>query len=495
MNTTLVLVALIVFAFVVSRLLHRYAERWALVSGIEYVFVGVLIGPMTPLGLLGTETIQSLDLLITLLLGLLGFMVGLHARDSLRRFEHFLAGSLSALVVVAVVALACLALVEWIDPRYVADPDPLLAIPVFADDTHLYQIWASEEALWMALSLGAAAAVASSTAVIAASERWRAVGAPVTLLHDLAAAGQVLAVLVFGLALAGDRAVEAADTYSLSLAEWAMLIAAAGAVTGLLFTIFIGGAEDDLRMYVATIGVVIFAAGIGDALGVSPLFVNLVAGLTVAATSPHSDHLRDNLAQLKHPTAVLLLVFAGISWTPVSGWMWLVPLAYLLLRVGSRLVATHWAVATFTHGVEFRRLGGGLLGQGPLAAAIALSYAQDHRETGGIVLTAVLVPMLISDLFAVRTLRRVLANAGAIRPRPKLRSDADEDGEPVTPIAEIVAEATAVTEAEPTPPPADGAPGEPTAPPGKNFAPDGTGEEGVRHEAPSEVPTKPGGEP
>ncbi|EDM80017.1 hypothetical protein PPSIR1_20359 [Plesiocystis pacifica SIR-1] len=433
MNTTLVLVALLVFAFAVSRLLHRYAERVAMVSGIEYAVVGALIGPQAPHGLVGPEMLEALDLLITLMLGLLGFMIGLHARQAMRRFEHFLAGSLSGLIVCGVVAAACLGLFQWIEPSHLADPDPLIVVPVFADDSHLYELWASGEALWLALTLGAAACVASTTGIQNAALRWRAEGPPVTLLHDLAAAGQVIAVLVFGLALAGDRAVIAAGDYGLSIAEWAMVIAVAGGLTGLLFTIFISGAEDDLRLYVASIGVVIFAAGIGDALGVSPLFVNLVAGITVAATSGHGDRLRANLDQLEHPTSVLLMVFAGMSWSPVRPLMWLIPAAYLLLRLGTRLWATRLAVSTFTQGVEFRRLGPGLLGQGTLAAAIALSYAQDHPATGGVVLTAVLVPMLISDLFSSRSLRWVLANAGAIRPRTQLHERDDEPEIDVTP--------------------------------------------------------------
>jgi Kef-type K+ transport system membrane component KefB len=424
-NTTLVLVALIVSAFVVSRLLHRYAERVALVSGIEYAVVGVLIGPLMPFGLIAEETLKSLDLLVTLLLGLLGFMVGLHAREALRRFEHFLAGSVAGLIVALTVSVVTLALIQWLQPVYLQDPTPMFAIPVWTDGVRLYQLWASEDALWLALTLGAAAAIASSTAIQSVTERWRAEGPPVVLLRDLASAGQVMAILLFGFALAGDRAVEAAGDYGLSLVEWAGLTAFAGALTGLLFTIFIGGDEDDLRLYLATLGVVIFAAGIGAALGVSPLFVNLVAGLTVAATSPHGDHLRDNLDRLKRPASTLLLVFAGIAWRPVSGWMWLIPAAYLIARVGSRLLASRFAVSTFVHGAEFRRVGGGLIGQGSLAAAIALSYAQGHPERGHIVLTAVLVPMLITDIFAVSTLRRVLANAGAIRPRADVRATAE----------------------------------------------------------------------
>src|SRR5690606_8640334 len=322
-----------------------------------------------------------------------------------------------------------LGLLQWLQPIYLADPDPLVEIPVWTDGTRLYELWASGDALWLALTLGSAAAIASSPAIEAAAERWRAEGPPGILLRDVASAGQVMAILLFGLALAGDRAVEAAGDYGLSLVEWAGLTALAGALTGLLFTIFIGGAEDDLRLYLATLGVVIFAAGIGAALGVSPLFVNFVAGLTVAATSAHGDHLRDNLDRLRRPASILLLVFAGIAWRPVSGLMWLIPAAYLVTRVGSRLIASRFAVSTFVHGVEFRRVGGGLIGQGSLAASIALSYAQGHPQRGHVVLTAVLVPMLITDLFAVRTLRRVLANAGAIRPRADVRTEPEPEPE------------------------------------------------------------------
>ena len=68
MSTTLTLVALLVFAFAVSRLLHRYADRLAMVSGIEYVVVGVLVGPLSPFGLVEAATWAQLELLVTLLL-------------------------------------------------------------------------------------------------------------------------------------------------------------------------------------------------------------------------------------------------------------------------------------------------------------------------------------------------------------------------------------------------------------------------------------------
>ena len=429
-STTLILVGLIALAFVGSHFLHRSAERWGLVSGIEYALVGVMIGPVSPFGDLVTDDmLQSLDLLISLLLGLLGFMVGLHARQALREFEHFLAGSMAAVIVAVVVGLSCLGLVQFIDPSYLSVEDPIVEYAVYADDASIYEVWAAEDALWLALTLGAAAAIASSTAIAATVKRWRAEGPPVDLLRNLAIAGQVVAIILFGVALSGDRAVDEASRFDWSLVEWSFWITVAGALTGLLFTVYIRNDEDDdLRLFLTTVGVVIFAAGIGAALGVSPLFVNLVAGLMVAATSVHRDRLRTKLQALVHPVSVLIMVFAGIAWRPISGWMWLIPLAYLLTRVAAQLFASRFAVSAFVHGVELRSVGGGLIGQGALAAAIALSYAQGHPERGPIVLSTVLVSMLVTDIIGGQTLRRVLANAGAIRPRAQLE-DEDEAAE------------------------------------------------------------------
>src|SRR5690242_17354274 len=133
---------------------------------------------MMPWGLIGEDTLSSLELLISLLLGLMGFMVGLHAREALRRFEHFLAGSVAALAIALVVGVAMLGLLQWLEPAYLDDPAPLLAIPVWTDGARLYQVWAADEALWVALTLGAAAAIASSSAIRAATERWQAEGPP-----------------------------------------------------------------------------------------------------------------------------------------------------------------------------------------------------------------------------------------------------------------------------------------------------------------------------
>ena len=169
------------------------------------------------------------------------------------------------------------------------------------------------------------------------------------------------------------------------------------------------------RIFLATLGLVTFASGVGSALGVSPLFINLLAGVSVSALSPHAERISQELQRLKHPMYVLLMIFAGILWSSVSGWAWLLPLVYVGARFASLwlwLALTDRAVlpsATFVP-----RLGQGLLGQGIFAVAIAINLALRVGDRAGIVLNTVLFGVLSSDLFPGRRLRSVLADAGEL---------------------------------------------------------------------------------
>jgi hypothetical protein len=250
-------------------------------------------------------------------------------------------------------------------------------------------------------------------------------------LQSLGAAGQVAAVLAFGVAMAGSRASVSAEALGMTVTEWSVLTIAAGAASGVLFTVFIGRDDDSMRLLVATVGAMTFSAGIGTALGVSPLFVNLIAGALVGLTSPYAERLDGALVALRFPTRVLVLLLAGAYWVPVSGWAWALPIAYALLRAASLRVAAPISAYTFLpKDAGADRLGVALLGQGALAAAIAISFAQRFPELAGLVTTTILGGMVLTDLVSVRVLRRYLADQGALRPgahRAKEHEEEDED--------------------------------------------------------------------
>jgi hypothetical protein len=269
--------------------------------------------------------------------------------------------------------------------------------------------------VWLGLGLGAAAAVGSTMALELTMQLLRARGPVLDFLRVCATASQITAVVVLGLGLAAARGADTAGRLGIGVTQWALAAAGAGIACGLLFSLFIGRESDAPRIFLAAIGCVIFASGIGSALGISPLFVNMVAGVVVAATSPHSLRLREELGKLRHPLFVLLTIFAGAMWVPASGLLWLFPLVYVAVRYAARRLTTSFAATLFLRTpLRASRPGVGLLGQGTLGIAIGVNHAQRFPEQAPVVLTTVIAATLLYDALSVRWLRRVLLDAGEV---------------------------------------------------------------------------------
>ncbi|MEZ4452815.1 MAG: cation:proton antiporter [Nannocystaceae bacterium] len=434
MNATLLLVLLVVFSFAISRLLSRYASKYFVVSGVEYLLLGIILGPMIPPTVLTHEALDKFAPLIDLLLGLVGFLLGLRARSSLRPANVALGGAFSSLALIAMVAAAILGLLEYLGHDSHAVRYQLFAI-VLGDN--LLEAQASSGNLALALTIGCAAAVSSPVLIAQSATLHRARGPALDTLLGYGMIGQLVAIAVFGVTLAWARAAESADVFRIPIGLWAAVTVAAGILIGLLFNLFIGRDRDEMKIYVAALGSVIFAAGTGSALGVSPLVVNLIAGFVVSFTSRHAQRLEVTLTPVRHPILVLLRLFAGALWVPIAGlvWLlWLLPPLYVATRFLARWFTTWASTWLFRKIPRVPRLGFGLVGQGGLAVAIAVSYAQRFPETAPIALTTILGGILLSDLWSYKAVRRILADAGEIdtaidddpagrtqiRPRPPL---------------------------------------------------------------------------
>jgi hypothetical protein len=416
-STTIIFVGVLVFGFLVARILARISPDRIGLTDVEFLVLGAVLGPVTAPRLLTPEVLAALDLFVSILLGLIGFLAGLGLRRAFRDFEVGMAGVASSLLVILTVAAAASAAVQASHPELLDATDPVLSVPLLAGDSRLLSLWLAPEALWVGLALAAAAGASSATTIARVAAKNNVTGARVTLLEGLATAGHATAVVVLGIAMAGSRATASAGELGLTLIEWGVIVVGFGAASGLLFSVYLGRERDSMRMTVAAVGAVTFAAGAGAALRVSPLFVNLAAGAMVALSSGHAEKLEEALSPLAYPVSVLVLLFAGAYWLPVHGWLWLLPIGYAVIRWCARRVFTRLAVATFVHepGLE-RGIGRGLYAHGVIAAAVALGFVQRFRDYADVVLTTVLGGMLLTNLLAPRALRRFFADSGEIRP-------------------------------------------------------------------------------
>ena len=416
-NTTVALLLLVVFSFLISAALKKTKSFFISISGLLYILLGAAIGPKVGFNLITAESLNQFQPFLSLLIGLVGFVLGLRIRDTLRSREVFWAGVFASLVVLVVTVVLMSLLGVFLLEDHVGAGLVLWSFEWVWPWQEVSRFEFSDIHLWIALTLGAGAASASSILLNNAESLYKNAGPVTERLHFLARVFQMVAVMVFGFALSSSRAVETAGSMGITISEWALAAIVAGVSCGLLFSLFIGRESKQDSLYLAAFGGVVFASGVGSALGISPLFVNFIFGATLGLASQYAIDIRPALDRVAEPIFVLLLIFAGAHWEPLTGWTWLFPLLYFIIR--------YWAMKQMTPYV-FRQLSGdegergpnlglGLMGQDLIAISIGLSFLERFPEWGNLVLSAVLGGVLLNQVLGYVELRRLLLDAGEIQ--------------------------------------------------------------------------------
>ena len=386
MPLILTLTLVVAFSFLVSRLLQRYAPR-SVTAGSAYILLGVLVGPEAS-ALLTEVELALLQPFVSLTLGILGFMLGLPLVRQLKSVAVLEAGLLSTVLTVAGLAAASWLMLETLT----ATTKPALA----------------------AVTLGAAGAATALPALRAAAERFGAAGMVTSLVQSFALVGNVLAVLLSGIALAHAGAGASAAQLGLGEAQWLLASVALGIVCGLLFHSFVRAEASEERIFLATVGVVVFASGMASGMGISPLVLNALAGVTVAiATGPGRDHSQ-GLERIERPAFIVLMIFAGAMWSPIGWASFVAPVGFFAVRTLTLRWASSLAVRLIPRVEAVPRVGNGLVPMGGIAVAIAVNYVQVDLPGADLVSSAVLGATILAELIAMPSLRRLWVDAGEV---------------------------------------------------------------------------------
>lgn len=389
MPVTLSLTLVVSFSFLVSGLLRRTRAR-RLASSTVYLAVGVLSGPEV-FGILDEAAIRQLAPFIAVTLGVVGFIQGLPLTARLRRARELEAGGVTAGLGLAVVGGAAFVLLE----------------PLVAGD-----------AIYPALTLGAAAVATSRPVLRSTIRQMEADGEVSRMVVSMALLGDVLAVLLSGLALAVAVADASAGRLGLGPLAWILTSCGIGIASGLLFRFFI--TAESARLFLATVGVIMFTSGLATTVGISALLLNAVAGVTVALTGGREDRA-EALRTLEAPASIALMIFAGAMWSaspelPVPALLLPVAAAGFALTRGVALAAGgRVAVELIPRAPHAPRIGYGLLPMGGVAIAIAVNYRLLELPGANLVLGAVAGAAILTELVAFNFLSVLLVDAGEVR--------------------------------------------------------------------------------
>lgn len=378
--TLLLLVAL-------GYLAARYAVDWLarhalVVSGAEYLVLGLLLGPKGT-GLIDESMLDQLTPFFMLAIGWLGTGVGMRfwlpllARTPGMLFRVGFAQSLVTLALVAGATWAVLCLVMGLAPVEAALP---------------------------AVVLGSIAAASAHEAVEVASRRLGHRNLVVRQLEVATGTDAIVAMVAFTVVLAlFHRPIVGAGRVP-TPTEWVAITIGIGLVGGWLFHLFLGEERSPDRLFIAIAGAIILTTGAANYVGMSPLLPGLLLGVILVNTSRQRDAIRETITRVERPLYFIMLVCAGALWAPSATDGFLLVLVFLGVRAvarigGARMVSrANGLLPAFGP-----RWGVALLGQGGLAIALGLDYLTTvNAVLPNLVFTTAFISVILTDLFSAK---------------------------------------------------------------------------------------------
>jgi hypothetical protein len=396
MATALLLLGVVSMAYLMAHfVVERAQQRFLFVSGVEYVVLGMVLGPWVLPQIQPFSDLTRLAPIFAFAAGWVGLLYGLEleARPVTSTVRPLRIAVVDTLVAGGVVTIAA----QWFFRLGVLVPDP------------------GPEVAWSAaLLLGCTAAAGSSSGIELLRSRYGDNQSQLLpLLDQTTWYGALAAISAFGLVFCVFHQGGTLLPQVVPWWGWALLTLGLGVVLGLLFWMFIVGDHDANHVFLAMVGILLFASGAAFFLHLSALLVNLVLGGVLAQTR-HGSNLRQELMRTARPVRLVLLLFAGAHWRPVPLEAGLLVVAgFLCLRLLAKVLSA--GVATVGTGLRLD-LFRGLMSQGDVAVAMALSFRLVYE---GLVVdlayTAVLVGVVVHELVSPRMLRGLLVDADELR--------------------------------------------------------------------------------
>jgi hypothetical protein len=392
MSTGLILILVAVASYLAAHALSEWlARRFLIVSGAEYLLLGILLGPQV-LGLVRASVVESFAPFLTMALGWTGAWAGTHfyLPKMIRvRGVVYRVAFLEAIAALLFVA----GIMTWVFSALFDLPFAQTIVP--------------------ATALGAIATSSSHAGISIVAKRLGRRGALVRQLEEAAFVDAFVAIVAFSLLLCLKHPVPYGISRAPTATEWAAISITIGTVGGALFHLFLAGERNVDRLFIGLAGAIILASGAAAYLRLSPLLPCFLIGAILVNTSRNRETIVQLMTNVSGPLYFVLLLFAGTAWQPSTRARWIVPVVlFLALRVAAKLgsarLATRLNRRTRSLGTDW---GYALLGQGAVSVAIGVNYLlHDTSVLPHLVFTAAIVSALLTDFvggwlaqFVVRT--------------------------------------------------------------------------------------------
>lgn len=376
--------------------LSRGLGQFGLVhAGILFFGLGVLVGPRS-LGFVDLVSLGTVEPVVAVLVGWVGLLVGMGL--TVRKDGGLVDGAIRTGLVYTLVAVALFGTATYM----------LFGLPLRN---------VGEGGTLAIAAITAAGLTGSPWVVRRVAARYQANGKVRDTGESLTRVVRVAALATLAIALAFASREGPGRLSDLAPTEWLLGELLVGFALGLVTDAFLGEEPDDDRMLASLLGATLFTTGVAWHLGLSPLILNGVVGLTLANFGRRPAVRHQAILGLELPTTCLLLCVTGAIWQPPEE---LLTYGIAGALLGLRLIILAFGGAVAARALDptsagLRRVGFMAVGQGAPAVAIALTVtALADPDASHAVLTVVLASVLLNDMWASPAARLVLDEAGEI---------------------------------------------------------------------------------
>ncbi len=194
---------------------------------------------------------------------------------------------------------------------------------------------------------------------------------------------------------------------------WLVVTILLGVVLGWMLHYLTSERLENREMLLLLSGSVIFSAGLGAYLHLSPLFVNFIMGATLANLPNFSlGRVSNTLMRMEKPFFVVFMIIVGALWPAISPAVIIFTALLFVSRLVGLYAGTNIAMAFFLKNDQTlkRRLGLAMLPQGGVAIALVIDfkliYPGPYSDLAlGIVILSVILNQIVGPVLLTKILR------------------------------------------------------------------------------------------
>lgn len=405
MKTILTLVLFLVIGFIgsrgwVSRVRVGSPLAGLFVTGIEFFFLGIILGPAI-LNIISLGALEDLKPLVYLALGWAGLLFGIQLSwIDLKRLSR------AVFKMIALDSALCIGLFAGVFILLLSLLVPRLSL---------------SETIYSSVIFAITASISSPTIIAVFARSIPSRGTFTSTIKVITSLSALVPLLVFGVFFIVTHP---SFIGSLGFGQgvlWWVFANAVGVIMGFVMVLLtVQKCPEDERLLLV-IGVVMLIGGVCYFLKLSSLYTAMMMGIVVANFSRRKDQIFKQLLQMEKTIFIVFLILVGAMISPKSGMLAVLLIAYLIVRLLLKsVVSRRVLLACFPDFCNSGKYCGlVLVGQGGMALAMVLDYSMSARGTFVDTLTAVVVLAVVCNEIVGFSLTRSALRASGDTARAK----------------------------------------------------------------------------